>query len=170
MNEIDNGEIEVRGKRPNFLTVLCILSFVYLGFGLFGGLGGIASGPSSSEEMQQAKVAMAKQVGDMKNQGLDSWVPAMQKVGRMVEQMNENHYLASFINLLITLLGIFAVYLMIRGGKLGFHLYISYCILATIGVYFYVSAANVPSFIVMFNFVFSGLFIFMYSRNLKWMR
>ena len=78
MNEIDNDGIEGRGKRPVFLTVLCVLSFIYMGFGLLAGLVGVVSGPSSSEEMQRAKVDMAKQIGELKKLGMDSWVPTMQ--------------------------------------------------------------------------------------------
>jgi hypothetical protein len=170
MNEIDNDGIERRGKRPVFLTVLCVLSFIYMGFGLLAGLGGVASGPSSSEEMQRAKVDMAKQIGELKKQGMDSWVPTMQKIGRMVEQMNDNHYLSTFLNLIFTLLGIYAVFLMMKGAKFGFHLYIIHSILAIVGVYFYVSAANIPTFVIIVNLTISGVFIFMYSRNLKWMR
>ena len=94
----------------------------------------------------------------------------MQKIGRMVEQMNDNHYLSTFLNLIFTLLGIYAVFLMMKGAKFGFHLYIIHSILAIVGVYFYVSAANIPTFVIIVNLTISGVFIFMYSRNLKWMR
>ena len=170
MGEIDDFDIEKKEKRPVFLTVLCILSFVWLGFGVLDSFGDLGSGPSSKEDMKAAKVELAKSISELKKNGMESWVPTMQKLGRMAEDLNQNHYLATIITFLITLAGIYAVYLMMKGAKLGFHMYIVYSLLSIGSIYLFVNPSNVPTFIVMTNVVISGLFIFMYSRNLKWLR
>ncbi|MFT6924278.1 MAG: hypothetical protein ACJA1C_003299 [Crocinitomicaceae bacterium] len=170
MNVIDNGEIEVRGKRPTFLTVLCILSFVSMGYSVLTNGFGLASGPSSAEEMQFAKVELAKSIQELKAQGMDDFVPVIEKIARMGEQLNDNHYAISIMSLLVTLFGAYGVYLMFRGAKLGFHIYIIHCLLSVITIYLFVSVANIPMFFPLIGFGLSGLFIFLYSRNLKWMR
>lgn len=170
MNVLDNEDIEVRAKRPGFLTVLCILSFVSMGYSVLTNISGLASGPSSKEEMTVAKVELSKSIQELKAQGMDDFVPVIQKIARMGDQLNDNHYGISTVSLLVSLFGAYGVYLMFRGAKLGFHIYIIHCLLAVLTVYFFVSFANVPMFFPLIGFSFSGLFIFMYSRNLKWMR
>lgn len=170
MNEIDNGEIDVREKRPTLLTVLCILSFVSMSYSVLTNGLGLAAGPSSAEEMQYAKVEMASSIHDLKAQGMDNLVPVIEKVARMGEQLNDNHYPISIMSLLVTLFGAYGVYLMFRGAKLGFHIYIMHCLLSVITIYLFVSVANIPMFFPLIGFGLSGLFIFLYSRNLKWLR
>lgn len=170
MNVIDNGDIEVRGKRPTLLTVLCILSFVSMGYSVLTNFSGLASGPSSKEEMTAAKAQLSKSIQDSKAQGMDYFVSVIQKVARMGEQLNDNHYPVTIVSLLVSLFGAYGVYLMFRGAKLGFHIYIIHCLLALVTIYLFVSVANIPMFFTLFGFSLSGLFIFLYSRNLKWMR
>lgn len=170
MDEFELDSAENRGPRPGFLTVLCVLSFISTGLGLLSGLFTIASGPQSEEQMLDAKVAMTKSISELKDLGMDSFVDMMEKLQLMTEQVNENFYLSSIITLITVGLGLFGVIKMWQGFKLGFHLYIGYCLLTIAGLYIYVSPANIPTMVVVWNLIFSALFVFLYSRNLKWMR
>ena len=67
-------------------------------------------------------------------------------------------------------LGLFGVIFMMRRRKLGFHMYIVYSLLAIGGMLLYVSAENIHISLPIVNVIFSGLFIFLYSRTLHWMR
>jgi hypothetical protein len=161
---------EQRPPRPGFLTVLCVLSFISTGLSLISGLVSLVLGPSTEEQMLEAKVEMTRAIGDLKDAGMASWVDLMEKLQAMSEQINDNFYLASTLSLLTVIIGFYGVIKMWKGFKIGFHLYIGYCLLSIVTLYIYVSPSNIPSWIVIFNLLFSGLFIFLYSRNLKWMR
>lgn len=166
--EIDNvGEDE---KRPSFLTAICVLSFITIGSNLIFGFIGLFSGPQSDEELLQAKVDLAKTSSELKSAGLESWVDVMDQLNRMTVEINDSFYLASILGLIVALIGLFGVLKMWQGMKMGFHLYIIYSLISVVSVYLYVSPANIPSFVIIFNLLISGLFIFMYSRNLHWMK
>lgn len=166
--EIDNvGEEK---QRPGFLTTICVLSFISIGSNLIFGLIGFLSGPQSDEELLDAKVALAKSSSDLKSAGLDSWVDVMDQLNRMTVEINDSFFLASVLGLIVAVIGLFGVLKMWQGMKLGFHLYIIYSLISVVSIYLYVSPANIPSFIIVFNLLISGLFIFMYSRNLHWMK
>jgi hypothetical protein len=168
MSEFD-GEGN-REARPGFLTVLSVLSFISLGGGLVSTLISFVSGRQSDEEMLDSKVTFVKSISDLKDLGMDSFVEVMEQLQRMTDQVNENFYLALFITFITSVVGLFGVVKMWQGFKFGFHMYIGYCLLTIAGLYVYVSPANIPTVVVVWNLLLSALFIFLYSRNLKWMR
>lgn len=170
MNEFELDGEDARGPRPGFLTVLCVLSFISTGLGLISALIGAAAGRQSDEELLEAKVEMTKQISDLKEVGMDVFVEMMEKIQRMTEQINDSFFLASVITIITVALGLFSVIKMWQGFKIGFQLYIGYCLLTIAGLYIYVSPVNIPTFVVIWNLLLSALFIFLYSRNLKWMR
>lgn len=156
-------------RRPGFLTTLCILSFVWIGFSALSGFASLIGGPSSEEEMMEMKVEMATSKSELRSQNMDGFADMMEQLEGMMEDVNNSFYLASSLNVLITLLGLFSVFKMLTGFKLGFHLYIIYNLAAVGVMYLYVNPAHIPTFVVIFNLVFSGLFVFLYSRNLHWL-
>jgi len=169
-DQIDFEEQEENKPRPGFLTVLCVLSFVSIGFGILMGLVNLAMGPSSAEQMLDAQVQMADAINQVESSGMTSLSSLFEKLQRMSEDVNDNFYLAGTLNLIIVLGGLYGVIKMFRGFRLGFHIYIIYCLVSIAAVYLYVSPANIPSGMIIINVFLSGLFIFMYSRNLKWMK
>jgi len=168
-DQLDTDYIEEQKPRPGFLTVLCVLSFISTGLGSISGLFSLISGPNSKEEMLDSKVQLTKSISDLKKMGMDSWVEMMEKIQAMAEDINNSFYLATFIAVVVALIGLFGVFKMFNGFKIGFHIYIIYSLLGIASLYIYVSPANIPTIVVAFNLIVSGLFIFMYSRNLHWM-
>lgn len=160
---------ENQNKRPQFLKVLCILSFIFIGISLIGGLIGLFGGKTSEEEMINQKVEMVKAADEMKSVGMDGMAEMFEKIQRMSESINDNFYLVSSVSIVVMGLGLFGVLKMWNGFRLGFHLYIGYSLLSIIQIYFFVSPTDIPTFVVVWNLLFSGLFVFLYSRNLKWM-
>ena len=144
-DELDVAEIEESTKRPKFLTVLCILSFVSTGFGLLFGLINMVMGPSSEEELLNAKVDMTNSISEMESVGMDSIVELMNKLQKMSEEINDHFYLASFLTVLTIGLGLYGVLKMWKGFKIGFHIYIVYCLLSIGAMYVYVSPENIPT-------------------------
>lgn len=158
-----------KAPRPTFLTVLCILSFIFIGFSFAFGLVGLFGGPLSEEQMLEQKVELTKSADEMRSLEMDSFAEMMEKIQRMSESINTNFYASSILQVLVMGLGLYGVLLMWKGKKLGFHLYIAYSLLSIIQIYFFVSPSDIPSFVVIWNLIISAIFVFMYSRNLKWL-
>ncbi|MES2800078.1 MAG: hypothetical protein V4638_08675 [Bacteroidota bacterium] len=164
---IENTE---QPKRPTFLTVLCILSFVNLGISFISVPIALFTGPQSEEQVALSRAAIMEGNEELRATGMNSIADMMEKIGRMTEALNAAHYpimTLTFLNVILALVG---VWMMWNGRKLGFHLYIIYNIIATAYLYLFVSPADIPTLVIVFNLIFSGLFIFLYSRNLKWMK
>jgi hypothetical protein len=166
---IDNQEPKIE-PRPSFLTVLCVLSFIFIGFSLAFGLMGLSQGPLSAEQMVEQKVELTKSVDEMRSLDLESFAVMMEKIQRMSESINASFYASSILSLLVIGLGLYGVIQMWKGKKFGFHLYIGYSLLSIIQIYFFVAPIDIPSFVVTWNLIVSALFVFMYARNLKWLK
>lgn len=170
MDTLDNFN-EENEPRPRFLTVLCILTFIATGMSLVAGLFNLLiTGKQSEEEMLNAKIAMTESISQLREMGMTGLVDMMEKFERMSVQINDNFYLVAVIGLVTAGLGLFGAIKMWKGFKIGFHVYIIYNLITIGGVYTYVSPENVPSIVVIINLILSGIFIFMYSRNLKWLK
>ena len=156
-------------KRPRMLLVLSILSFIAIGFGIFAILFSLVIGPMDEEQLMAQRVEIAKQKTEFRNVGMSEYTDILDKSLAISEETNEHFYLANSILFLTYGIGLFGVILMLRRRKLGFHLYIIYSLLSLSGLYIYVSAENVPMLATIVNLIITGLFIFLYSRTIKWM-
>ena len=168
-DELDYIEQDNAPQRPKYLKVLCILSFISTGAGLVSSFFSLLGGPASEDEMLEEKVEITKSINELSSMGMDGMSDLLVKIQAMTEQINDNFYFASIVALITVGIGFFGVLKMWKGFKVGFHLYIVYCLLSIGGLYLYVSPSNIPSVIVIFNLLFSGLFVLMYSKNLHWM-
>lgn len=156
-------------KRPTFLKVLCILTFISTGMGIVSLLFNTASGPMNEDQIIELKVEMAKNISQMKELQMDGFVNVFEQIEKMSLSINEHFYASSLVAFLVMVLGLYSALTMWKGRKLGFHLYIIYNLVAIAQTYLFVDAAYVPTFVVVVNLIVSAIFIFMYSRNLHWM-
>lgn len=159
-----------RGKRPVFLLVLCILSLVWIGLSTLGGLGNLVSGPESPENMAKTLTEIDASIGQMKSEGMHGFASFTEQLKGIAIIGNRKFYPVQITNLLIYALGIFSVLSMLRGNKLGFHLYIVYSLLSISYWYFFYPLSVIPTVLVVTSFIMSGIFVAMYAANLKWMR
>jgi hypothetical protein len=146
------------------------LSWVNIGFSLLTGTVKWLSGPLSSAEMKGTKVEMLTLMNEMKDNGMDSIYEFFSKVLHLTEVFNQQHYWVYGLTVLFLIIGLVGVYLMFVGKKTGFHLYIIYCLLTTVHIYFFLSPAEVPTLMTIWSIFISGLFIFLYSRHLSWLK
>lgn len=168
MQTVDSSD--KRPKRPVFLLVICILSFVWIGWGVLQGTAGLFQGPDSKESIENAIADLDEQMLQLKAQGMDSWEPTVEKIKVMVVVLNDNFYAYQALAIFIYILGFIAVLQMFRGKKLGFHLYVLYSLLSICDYYFFLSPSAIPTFVIMISAIFSGIFVSLYAANLKWMR
>ena len=139
-------------KRPTFLTVLCILSFVAAGFSIIGGLvmgagsamvnsdavqDAMASDPNAAANMEQASAAMAEA-------GLSTG--------------------AIWLGVALTLIGLIGVIMMWKLKKTGFYVYTGAQVLGIVSPMFMGGSISFG-----FMTIVSVLFIVLYGLNLKHM-
>ncbi len=157
-------------KRPGLLLVLAILSFISIGFSILASLFSIPGGPMNENELIEQRVQMAQSKTQMREVGMNGFVIFFDKLEGMIEETNDNFYLSKIIMLVTDFIGLFGVIFMLRRRKLGFHMYIVYSLLALGGMYFYVSPQNIHISLPIVNLIFAGLFVFLYSKTLRWMQ
>jgi len=170
MDEYVDDNMNNQKERPQMLLVLCILSWVSIGFSLITNVISFFRGPISSERMGEAKGDMLSLINEAKSSGMDLIADVFTKLQHMTEVYNANHYSFYGLNIIVLLIGLGGVVWMFLGKKQGFHLYIGYSLLSVIQIYFFLIPSEIPSAFTILGLLFSGLFIFLYSRNLSWMK
>ncbi len=157
-------------KRPDFLTVLCVLTFI-------GSTLGILSGLTNYNNADVAAEATRQMIGEQKEKALDKSVTAGQKsfLDKMFSGANEmmdtvkvkQNSLFSIMSNILTLVG---ALLMFRLKKTGFGVYvlgIAVFIAAPLVIY---GPSNVFGLFMTFFLAFIGiLFIILYRLNIKYM-
>jgi len=168
MNEVlEHNEFQETPKRPVFLLVLCILSFISIGIGFITALFSLITGPSSEEVMRETKVQFTQQMSEMEGMGAHWASEIFRKLIHITEATNAAHYMYTLSTIIILLVGAFGVYMMLKGRKLGFHFYIIYSLLAAVQLYLFVDPKYIPTFMVVTSLFFSGIFVLLYALNLK---
>lgn len=110
-----------KGVRPTFLTVLCILSFIAGGWGVIGGIIGLASQPDTADltaQMEQAMEGMDELGEDNPMAGLaQSMADQAVKAAEAARPMN-------MANIAIALISLIGVWQMWNLKKSGFYIYV----------------------------------------------
>ena len=173
MNEVDKNvnfdEPIIKEKTPKFLLVLLILTLLNTGLAILGGISGLIMGKPSEKEILASKVEIAKSIVELKKANLEYLVDLLQKIEGITDAMYANFVLYNLLATLVAAAGILGAVMMFKRMKLGFHAYIVYSFLSILSVYAFVAPVNVPSILILTNAIFAGLFVFLYSRNLKWL-
>lgn len=166
---IEPIEIKEDPKRPTFLKVLCILSFVSIGVSGIATLFSTISGPVSDEEMLETRAKLYESSEEMRSSGMTDLANLFEQMQRMNESLNDHFYAVALVSILVIAIGFVGVFFMWQGRKLGFHLYILYSLMSIGNIYLFVEPVDIPNFVVIWNLLISGIFILLYSRNLVWM-
>ena len=168
MEELDN--VQEENKRPKLLNVLCILSFISIGFTFLGAISQAVKGPFNEDEMMDQKVELTKSASQLDQLGSTYFGDQIRKMIVMTENLNESFTMVNMMTFVTVVVGFFGVFKMFKGEKLGFHFYIVYSLLGAGQVYFFVSPSYVPSMVLLWNVIIAGIFVYLYSRNLKWLK
>lgn len=146
METLDNNEISTTINRPQFLTVLCILSWI---------MGGLV-------------IVISLIMVLIKNKFADLITEMNSEQRKQMQLFYENYDFFTYSNIIYYLLSIFAVILMYRLNKTGFYLYIVTHILINFSQYIF------TPFVIDGSFIFSMIillgFFGMYGANLKYMK
>jgi hypothetical protein len=164
---IENAEQPT--KPPTFLIVLVILTLLNTGLAFLGGVFSLVVGKPSEKEILESKVQMAKPIIELRKLEMDYFVDVFTKLEAINDAMYANFMMFNLLGIFIALIGAASALMMLFRMKLGFHAYIVYSFLSILSVYAFVAPVNVPSILILLNTIFAGLFVFLYSRNLKWL-
>ena len=154
---------------PIFLIVLVILTLLNTGLALLGGVFSLVVGKPSEKEILASKVSMAKPIIELRKLEMDYFVDVFTKLEAINDAMYANFIMFNVLGIFIALIGAASAFMMLKRMKLGFHAYIVYSFLSILSVYAFVAPVNVPSILILTNAILAGLFVFLYSRNLKWL-
>jgi hypothetical protein len=158
-NEFGTDSQSMKERRGTFLLVLCILSWIATGFGLFGVVSSFFGGESGLEQ----QIVMLEET----TTGFQILDTAIEGSIQTLEITLEKFQLYHIGNTLIFLTGIFSVYLMFNLKKAGYFVYIAYLLAS---VFFHnMIFGEMPTTImtvVMMSFI-SVIFIVLYGVNLK---
>ena len=156
-------------KAPIFLFVLVILTLLNTGLAFLGGVFSLVVGKPSEKEILAAKVSMAKPIIELRKLEMDYFVDVFTKLEAINDAMYANFIMFNLLAVFIAGIGAASAFMMLKRMKLGFHAYIVYSFLSILSVYAFVAPVNVPSILILTNAILAGLFVFLYSRNLKWL-
>lgn len=170
---IENSfEAEVMGpKRPQFLTVICVLSFIMCGLSFLGGVWSLIQNTPDkmAESIEQMRAVSPQMAEQMENQMME---------------MQESTYaqISPYLNFVFILLSFLGAFMMWKLKKKGFYVYLAGELLPYVGLIFsgkqaiammgaagggVAQTAGVIIFV--FMFIFDAAFFVMYGMNLKHM-
>ena len=156
-------------RAPRFLLTLVILTLLNTGLALLGGVFSLVVGKPSEKEILASKVQMAKSIVELRKLKMDDFVDVFTKMEAINDAMYANFIMFNLLAVFIAGIGAASAFMMLKRMKLGFHAYIVYSFLSILSVYAFVAPVNVPSILILTNAILAGLFVFLYSRNLKWL-
>ncbi len=167
MNELNKPQ---KSRIPQLLLVTGIISLLGTGSTVLSSLISMVVGKPSQEEITESKLELAKSLEQVEKNDVQFLEELIRNLQIMLDAMYQNFFLYTFVASLVAGFGLAGVILMFKRKELGFHLYIIYSLLYVAQSYLFVSPANVPLILVITNLSISGIFIFIYSRNLNWFR
>lgn len=143
-----------KAKRPTFLTVLCILSYIGVGLAVITSLVALTAGKAGSMFMNAAK--------DM--EGMEA--PGMETASKGLQYASS----VSAISLISALVVLVGVIMMWKLKKTGYYIYIVGEIAPVIASFLLIGMSGFfGGFMAMIGLIFPVLFIILYGLNVKHM-
>ncbi len=134
---------ESKPKRPQLLTILCILTFIGSGLGVFGFLIVAVNYENTMEIMRNVYANMPE--------------------AAFLLHAPRDFFLISFVLSASSVLG---AIMMWNLRKIGFHLYTSSQLIYLVVPFIYFGGETNP----IMNIILTALFVYLYARNLQFMR
>ena len=151
-------------KRPQFLTVLCILSFIGCGIGLVSGVMGYFSySAMASSGLQEAMSSMGGEMADASAE-MDQAMDALGGLGMDFGKMATSSLVIGLLNIVVLI----GVLMMWKLKKTGFYVY-TLGQVASVATPFLIVGSLAGGLMATLGAIFPILFIILYGLNLKHM-
>lgn len=171
--ELDKVDFDEKPIRPNFLVFLLVLTSISVFMLFYSSLEGLIKGPFTEEYLEQFLAEQYEALNELETVfGSSGSVVeiAEQAISMAVYQNNEVFYLFNIFTFFQAILGIAAVVLMYRLKKIGFHIYVGYCLFPIIMTYLLFPSALISTYLIFGTLLISTLFCLLYGMNLKHMK
>lgn len=157
-------------KRPNFLVVLAVLSYISIAIGTLATVFSLVSGPSSQEQLEQEEAQLYDSMQTMQDAGMDEVVGMFEISAQQAWYINNEVFFSfNILTLLSLIIGFMGVYLMMKLKKVGFHLYVAYSLLPIVIIYSLIPMELILGATIITSVVLSAIFCILYGLNLKHM-
>lgn len=161
---IDNGEIVGKSVRPKFLSVLCVLSWIYVAISVLGSLSNI----TTSYEDLEAQIEVSRDQLENMPPGMEGF---MEDTLSFAEGTLEYIKPMNIITLVLMLIQGMAVYQMFNLSKNGFWLYtLVQVLLIGVTVYFIPWPNILSTLTIAFYLLIVIIFLILYGVNVKHMK
>ena len=162
-------EIQEENKRPTGLLILFILTLINSVYNIFQNIATLFIGKSEEVLISQKKMIL-KSMSWAKEYDPKGFKEEIDTAFVLLDAVYENFIFYHLLSLLFYGLGILGAIFMFKGMKIGFHIYIVYSFLVLIQNYFILEPSQIPISGLLSSGLISLLFIYLYSRHLKWMK
>ncbi|WP_107038654.1 hypothetical protein [Brumimicrobium mesophilum] len=169
--DLDNNPNEAK-KRPTFLTILLVLSTLYIVSGFFGATQALISGPLSPEQMEEQMSELYGTISGMVENDPDGQFSNTVEVmiDNSVYLNNEAFYSSNILNLVSFIIGGMAIFMMFKLNKIGFHLYVIYSLLPVVITYAIVPMSLILPMTIVMLVLLGAIFSVLYGIHLKYMK
>lgn len=155
-------------KRPTFLTVLCIITFIVSGFSFFGSVEDMFSSNSTSqEEWDEMTLQFEEMSENMDSDMQDMMASIMESMAGMMETQESSHIILVVIGILATLLSLLGAFWMFKLKKIGFYTYIVSKIVGVLGPLAIFGFSVFSLLMYAGGFFAAVVFIILYGTNAK---
>ena len=173
MNEyaIDKPDDLIAAKRPTFLTVLCILTFVVSGYHVIMAIIGLFTSKSfDPQQWQDISNQMGEAMSSADSSSQEMATQIMDAFSSMMQRGIANAMTLGLVAIAASVLSILGAYWMFKLKKIGYYTYIVAKVIGII-IPLIIFGVNILT-IIMYGFivVIAVLFIVLYGINKKYMR
>lgn len=167
---MENPFEEKQVKRPTFLTVLCILTFIGSGWGILSELFSLITSGMVNQSVQMEQYSQAiDQLSDSaaSSSFLSNLLSSSQEVVQASMMYSKQIAICGLILSIVSLTG---AILMFRLKRIGFCFYTAAQVLMLVVTPIFIGFSWVAMAGVIFSGILALIFIIMYALNLKYMR
>lgn len=165
--EEENLDLEYTAKtkeRPTFITVLCILSWIYVAITVLSSLNGSLTSQEEVEAQLEVSRAQIEESPMASNE-------MMQEIMDFSEDSLENAKTMNLMTLVLMLVEGLAVFMMFKLNKMGFWIYLATNLILIIGTAYMIPWPNIMSTMTIgFTGLITAVFLILYGVNLKHMK
>lgn len=156
---------------PPLLIALVFLSGINILIEFFGTIISIVQGPFSTENFDKKITEAYNLIEQLRFEGYNKNITKMLEISiENTEYINNNAFhLNNYLTLFTLVLGSVSIFLMLRLKKIGFRIYVAYCLLPINFMYILSPTEYISHLYIVLYLLVTAILCILYSLNLKYM-